>query len=530
MSETEHRSDEISAIKDAHARLQDEARPEAVAKQHGRGKLTARERLDLLLDPEGRVEYGALVTPDEAAVANVSADGAQKAAALPFEGPVCFTGFINGRPVGVMADDFTVLGGSMYAIGAKKMRWMADLCQRRGFPFIALLDGAGHRIHSMDSRMFASGGEHGPFRLMANLSGYAPMVAAVMGPAFAGPALIAGMADFVPMVKGNSGVAMAGAKFAEVATGEKLTMEELGGSAVQTRSGAADMECADDAECIARIKEYLSFFPSNADEPPPIVQPSEPANQLVPELRDILPESRRRAYDMRDVIRLIVDDGHTFELRANYAKHLLTMLARIDGRSVGVIANQPMQMAGTLDAAACHKAAKFVSLCDAFGFPLVSLIDTPGMLVGSKPESENIVKASGRLLMVLGHATVPLVSVVVRKAYGGGYVAMGGGRSYDAEASLIWPQGEVSAMGAEGSVDIAFHRDYADAPDPAARRQELIDEFYASMTPVRAVSGFGLDDAIDPAETRMRIASVLRTNQGRKRPPGPAKRHWIDPF
>jgi propionyl-CoA carboxylase beta chain len=342
--------------------------------------------------------------------------------------------------------------------------------------------------------------------------------------------MTAAMADFVPMVKGTGALGMAGPKLVKVAIGEDLSTQELGGSHVQMQSGAADLECESDAQCIARIREFLSFLPSNASMTPPIRPSDDPPDRLCPELQDVVPTDRKRAYDMKHVIYAIADDGEAFELRPAYARNMVTTFIHLAGRPVGVIANQPSVLAGALDAAACIKAARFVWLCNAFGLPVVSLIDTPGTMVGSRAEQQNSVRAAGKLLIALGHLSVPLVSIVIRKAYGAGYVGMAGGRSYDAEASWIWPTAEVNAMNIEGSVDIAFHREYENAADPEQRRQELIDEFYSQITPVRTVSGFGVDDAIDPADTRRRLVTVFRSHQGRRHKLAPPKVNFIDPL
>lgn len=522
---------ELQAALDASEEVLDQGRPEAVRKQHDRGKLTARERIDLLLDEEDRLEYGALVTPDDAKLApGVDSADLKKGADCPGDGVITCTGMVDGRPVTVGSVDFTVLGGTSTTPGGAKMRAMAELSLRRGIPFINLLDGAGHRIHAMDSRMFAFGGSIGPFDQLPLMSGWTPLVAAVMGPAFAGPAMIAGLADFVPMVKGTSSIGMAGPKLVKAGTGEDLSAEELGGPAVHLRSGVADAESEDDQECLNLIREYLSYFPSNAAAPLPIRATEDPRDRASPELRDLVPPERRRAYDVKDVLGHVLDDGHFLELKPQFAKNIVTALGRLDGTPVGVVANQPKVLAGTLDGPACSKAAHFVYLCNAFGLPLVVLIDTPGMLVGSKVEQEALIKVSAKLLMAFGHVTVPLVTLVLRKAYGGGYVAMAGGRSYGADGVFIWPTAEVCAMGIEGSVDIAFHRDYEAAPDPEVRRAELIESFYKLATPMRAASGFGVDAVIDPAETRRHLITVLRANRGRRPGRLPPKHHHIEPF
>lgn len=511
----------LAEINAARHKLLDEGRPEAVASQHARGKLTARERLDVLLDDGSAVEYGAFVTPDETErMAGID---------VPAEGLVTCTGTIDGRPVAVVAIDFTVMGGSNGMAGADKFIRMAQLALQHGYPHIMLLDGGGHRMQEIDSREFATGGPSA-FREQALMSGWAPSVGAVLGPAFAGPAAQAVFCDFVPIVEGQGSIGLAGRPLVRAATGADVTTEELGGAAVQMRNGAVDLIVDDDHACLASIREFLSFLPSNAGEPPPMGPTDDPADRLVPELRELVPESRRQAYDTRGVVRAVVDNGHLLELRDGFGQSVVTGLARIAGRSVGVIASQPTVLAGAFDRDACIKAAHFLSMCDAYGVPLVSFIDSPGMLIGPQAEERGTVRYATKLLNVLGHATVPIVSVVLRKAYGLAYLALAGGRSYNAEACFLWPSAEVCAMSIEGAVDQAYRKEWESADDPSAARLQLIDEHYPRTTPLRAASGFGVDDIIDPAHTRLKIAQVLRVNTGRRRLDVPPKRHSVDPI
>lgn len=511
----------LAEVEAARARLLDGGRQDAVARQHGRGKMTARERVAALLDDGSVEEYGAFVTPDETE--------RLKGVDAPAEGLVTCTGTVEGRPVSVVSIDFTVLGGSNGNAGVAKIIRMARLSLQRGYPHVMLLDGGGHRMQEMDGREFATGGPSA-FQEQALMSGWTPQVAAVMGPAFAGPAAQAMFADFVPIVKGTGSIGVAGRALVRAATGEEVTTEELAGSAVQMRNGIVDLEVDDDRACLDAVKEFLSFLPSNASLRPPVLATADPADRLAPELRDVVPENRRRAYDVRSVLGPVVDDGHVFELRPGYARNAVTALARIDGRPVGLIATNPMFLAGTLDRDGCSKVSRFVSLCDAYGLPLVTFIDSPGMLIGPPAESQAVLRYATKLLMVLGHATVPIVSVVLRKSYGLAYLALAGGRSWNAEACLLWPSAEVCPMSIEGAVDQAYRKVWESADDPDLARAELIAEHYERSTPFRAASGFGVDDIIDPATTRGHIARVLRVNDGRRSLPVPPKRHAVDPI
>lgn len=509
----------IEQLEASRGKVLDEGRPEAVERQHAQGKLTARERLELLMDGGSTVELGALVTPDSDAIDPDLA---------PADGIVAAIGTIDGRPASVFSTDFTVLGGSLGDAGMQKIFAMVENATRHGMPLVMLVDGGGHRVHEMDARPYAFGADTGPFTRQALLSGWAPQVAAVMGPAFAGAALFTSFADFVPMVEGTSSIGIAGRQLVKASTGEVLSTEELGGSKIQVKNGNVDMELPDDEACIAAVREFLSFMPANSSEEPPIVPCEDPWDRESPELREIVPERRSRAYDVMKVIRPVVDDEHLFELLPAYARNLVIGLARLDGRPVGVIANQPKFYGGVIDTPACEKVTRFVEMCDAFGLPLISFIDAPGVLIGPQAERQRLVRHSAKPLMALAHATVPLLTVVLRKAYGAGFLAMGGGRT-GVDGALIWPSAEMSAMGIEGAVDVVFRRDVEGAADPDARRAELIDRFYAKSTPMRAASGFGVDDVIDPATTRKRLMGILRVNHGRRLKAIPPKRHWVSP-
>jgi acetyl-CoA carboxylase carboxyltransferase component len=515
-----HTETTLADVQRAHAEVGDAARPAAVAKQHALGKLTARERIDLLLDPGTMVEVGALVTPED------RPDGSQLDA--PADGVVAAMGMVDGRPVSVYATDFTVVGGSLGDVGMRKIQGMADISLRRGIPHIMLVDGGGHRIQEIDARPYAFGNDTGPFMRQARMSGWTPQVAAVMGPAFAGAALFTSFADFVPMVHGTGSIGIAGPKLVRGGIGEDLTVQELGGSLVQGRNGVVDVVLADDKDCITAIKRFLSYLPSNTRESAPVLPQTDPADRRAPELRDVVPTNRRLSYDVRDVIRPIVDDGHFLELQETHARNLVIGLARLAGHPVGIIANQPSVLAGMIDAPASEKVSRFLELCNAYGLPLISFIDVPGVLIGSEAEAQKLIRHAAKPIMVMAHATVPVITVTLRKAFGAGFIAMGGGRT-NVDGALIWPTAVMAPMGIEGAVDVVFGRDVAAAEDPAAKRAELIDAFYTKSTPLRAASGFGVDDVIDPADTRRLLIGMLRVNQGRRLSTAPPKLHWITP-
>jgi len=504
--------------------VQDAARADAVARQHALGKQTARERVAMLLDTGSFREFGALAEPARENAFSEDLDA-------PADGVVTGTGRIDGRPVGLLAFDFTVLGGSNGKTGALKVQRQARLALQHGYPLVMLLDGGGHRIQDgLDSRHFAHGsGDF--FHNQARLSGWAPMVAAMLGMGFAGPSNYAALADFVVMVRGTATMGVAGPALVKAAIGEEISKEALGGAEVQAdRHGMADLAVDSEEECMAAVRRFLGYFPSNCRAPLPVVPCDDPPDRREEALLSLVPENGRRAYDVRRAIELVADRDSVFELKPAFAQNLVTMLARLDGRPVGFIANQPRRLAGTLDAAACEKGAHFISLCDAFGLPLIQFVDVPGFMIGSAAEKTGLIRRSGRLLYELGQATVPRCTVILRKGYGLGYLAMSGGRAFDADLCVAWPTAEICAMSIEGAVDVAYRRDYQAAPDPAARRQELIASFQAQIDPLRAAAGFGIDDVIDPRDTRPILIDALGRAAPRRSDTRPPKYHGISPI
>ncbi|MFM8238296.1 MAG: acyl-CoA carboxylase subunit beta [Actinomycetota bacterium] len=494
--------------------------PAAVDRQHALGKLTVRERLDLLCDAGTFVEYGLLADHMDPVLGDRS---------LAADGVVTGLGAVDGRPVAIAAYDFTVLAGTMGDVGEDKVARMRALAVERRMPFVWLLDSAGARIRSSSGSEFAGAGAL--FREQVAMSGVVPLVAAVLGHCAAGTAYIPALADFVPMVRGTSSLALGGRHLVKAAVGEDVSEEEMGGSAVHTRvSGVADLEAADDAECITFVRRYLSFFPQHNGEPPPRRPSSDPVDRRAEELYGIVPTAPRRAYDVRRVVRAVVDDGDVLWIKPEWARNLVTGLARIDGQPVGVVANQPMVLGGALDVDAADKAARFVWLCDAFGIPLVFLHDVPGFIVGSVVERQGIIRHGAKMLYAVSEATVPKISVVMRKSYGAGYFVMNG-LAYEADYLVAWPSAEIAVMGPDGAVNIIHRRTLeaiGDETARAARRLELAEEIRANIDPYVAAGRALVDDVIDPADTRAAIARGLRLAAG-KRIVRPDRKHGVPP-
>jgi methylmalonyl-CoA decarboxylase subunit alpha len=473
-----------------------------LSRQKERGKLDARARLDLLLDPKTFCEIGLLAT-----------HLGKLDSPTPADGVICGTGFIESRPVCVASYDFTVLGGSIGPVGERKVARLRELALRERIPMIWLVDSAGARLSAdpEEAAWITSFADTGYlFREQVVMSGVVPLVAAMVGPGAAGTAYIPGLADFVPMVRGTSSLAIGGPYLVKSIVGEDVTEEALGGSKVHTEvSGVADLEAANDAECLAAVRDYLSYFPSRAGEKPPRPTPSDPAERREEALLDIVPENPRQAYDVHKVIAAIVDGGRLFEIKPRWARNIVTGLARIDGWSVGIVANNPMQAGGVLDVNAADKAARFVNLCDAFEIPLVFLQDVPGFMVGSKVEQQGIIRHGAKMLYAVASATVPKLTVVMRKAYGAGYYVMNG-RAYEPDLLVAWPGAEISVMGAEGMVAIAANKETDEV------KKQLAEEIRPHIDIERTAALGYVDDVIDPRDTRPLLAHYLTVCQGKK--------------
>jgi len=501
------------------AQIKEGGGAEKVAAQHAAEKLTARERIALLIDEGTFVELGLHGRPH-------FSQRAMEGRAAPADGVITGYGKVDGRLTAVAAYDFTVMAGSMGMTGELKVTRLRELALTKRIPFVWLLDSAGARIQEAVGSLFAGTGHL--FREEVINSGVIPQVAALMGPCAAGTAYIPGLADFVPMVKGRGSMALAGPHLVRAAVGEDVNQEELGGSRVHCRkSGVGDLEVADDPECIEKIKEYLSYFPQNCEEPPPIKPTSDPIERGDADLLDVIPDSNRKPYDMYEVIRRIADDGAYFDLKPQWARTIITCLARFGGRPAGIVANQPKHLGGILDNDSADKAARFINLCNAYAIPLVFLMDVPGFMVGTKVEEAGIIRHGAKMLYATANATVPKITVVLRKAYGAGYYVMCG-RAYEPDLIVAWPSAEISVMGAEGAVEIIFRRDVEAAEDPQAKRAELIESFRQIIDVYVAAGNDMIDDVIDPRETRSTICRGLEMAAG-KRIERPWKRHGVVP-
>jgi acetyl-CoA carboxylase carboxyltransferase component len=493
--------------------------PEKIQRQHDQEKLTARERLALLIDHGTFVELGIHGRPH---FSQRAMDGVE----APADGVVTGYGKVDGRLVAVAAYDFTVMAGSMGMTGELKVSRLRELALSKRIPFIWLLDSAGARIQEAVGSLFAGSGHL--FREEVTASGVIPQIAALMGPCAAGTAYIPGLADFVPMVKGRGSMALAGPYLVKAVTGEDVSQEELGGSRVHCRkSGVADLEVDSDEECIQAIKDYLSFMPQNCEQPAPVQVTADPIARADEELLDVLPESNRKPYDMYEVIRRIVDDGFFFDMKPQFAKTIITCFARIGGRPVGIVANQPKQLGGILENDSADKSARFINLCDAFNIPLLFLQDVPGFMVGTKVEQAGIIRHGAKMLYAVSRATVPKITVVVRKAYGAGYYVMCG-KAYEPDLIVAWPTAEISVMGAEGAVNIILRKQIEAAEDPDAKRAELVGEFRKIIDPYIAAGNDLIDDVIDPRETRAVIARALEM-AATKRVDRPWRKHGVMP-
>ena len=515
-------------VKDLEARREEVRRmggEERIARQHGRGKLTARERMAAFFDDGVFFEVGMHGTQMGLAA---GADGKDRPAA---DAVVCGFGKVDGRMVCCASYDFTVKGGSIGMTGEEKVTRLRQMALRGRMPMVWFIDSGGARIdpgssHADSISLFAGSGHL--FREQVHMSGVVPQVAAMVGPGAAGTAYIPGLADFVPMVKNIGSMALGGPALVKAVTGEDIAEQELGGSKIHaSKSGVGDVEVANDAECIALMKRYLSFFPSSCEEQPPRLPVTDPVDRREDSLLDLLPENPRKAYDMYKLIHAVVDHGEWLDLKPRWARSIITCLARVGGQPVGIVANQPSHLGGILDVDSADKAARFMQICDAFNIPLVFLQDVPGFMVGSKVEHEGIIRHGAKMLHVMAAATVPKISVVVRKAYGAGYYVMCG-RAFEPDLLVSWPSGEISVMGAEGMVGIAAKKLFGDAPPPPEVKAGIVSMIQKNID-IMKVAGWGLvDDVIDPRDTRRAIAWGLELSRN-KHLERPFKRRGVIP-
>ncbi len=492
----------------------------AVEKQHARGKLTARERLERLLDPGSFQELDVFVrhrTTDFEMQRN-----------RPYgDAVVTGHGTIDGRRVCVFSQDFTVFGGSLGEVMAEKICKVMDLAVKIGCPVIGINDSGGARIQE---GVVSLGGYAEVFWRNVQCSGVIPQISLVMGPCAGGAVYSPAITDFIFMVKETSHMFITGPEVIKTVTGEEVGFEELGGAmSHSTRSGVAHFASDDEDQCLQDARYLLSFLPQNNLETPPRVQAADDPGRMDPELDRVIPDSPNKPYDMRDVIQLVVDDGEFMEVHEHYARNIVCGLARLDGYAVGVVGNQPSQLAGVLDIDSSTKAARFIRFCDAFNIPIVTFCDVPGFLPGTTQEWGGIIRHGAQLLYAYAEATVPKITVITRKAYGGAYDVMGS-KHIRTDMNFAWPTAEVAVMGPEGAVNIIYRRDIAASPTPEERRQRLIDDYKAHFAnPYIAAERGYIDDVIIPHETRPKLIAALQTLQT-KRQPGPRRKHGNIPL
>ncbi len=494
--------------------------PERTAKLHAKGCLTARERLDLLLDPGSFSEVGAFVT-------HRSVDFGMEKKRITGDGVVAGWGTVDGRVIYCFAQDFTVFGGTMSEANAKKICTIMDLAMDNGAPVIGLNDSGGARIQEG----VVSLGAYADIFLRNTLSsGVVPQISAIMGPCAGGAVYSPAITDFTIMVEGTSHMFVTGPEVIKAVTAEDVSMEELGGAMTHnSKSGVAHFAARDDADAIRTVRRLLSFMPQNCMEEPPRRACTDPPERRDAELATIVPESSDRSYDMKDLVRRVVDDGDFFEVHEHFAGNIIVGFARMNGRPVGIVGNQPKVLAGVLDIDSSVKAARFVRFCDAFNVPLITFEDVPGFLPGTRQEWGGIIRHGAKLLYAYCEATVPKLTVVVRKAYGGAYDVMSS-KHIRGDYNVAWPSAEMAVMGADGAVNILYREELAKAKDPVAERKRLIAEYNDKFASPWVAAELGyLDDVIEPADTRPKLIAALEMLRN-KRQTLPFKKHGNPPL
>jgi propionyl-CoA carboxylase beta chain len=493
---------------------------ERVERQHERGKLSARERLDILLDPGSFVELDRFVE-------HRSADFGLDARRIPGDGVVTGYGRIDGRPVYVFSQDFTVFGGSLGEAHAEKIVKLLELALSSGAPVVGLNDSGGARIQE---GVVSLGGYADIFLRNTLASGVVPQISAILGPCAGGAVYSPAITDFVFMVDGISHMFVTGPNVVKTVTHEDVTFEDLGGAAIHaSRSGVAHFRSGSELEALKRIRALLGYLPSNNAQTPPYRPTDDPIDRGDEELLRIVPDEPNKPYDMHDVIRCVVDDGEFLEVHRDFAGNIVVGFARLGGHSVGIIANQPAVLAGVLDIDASIKAGRFVRVCDAFNVPLVTFEDVPGFLPGIDQEHRGIIRQGAKLLYAYCEATVPKLTVITRKAYGGAYDVMSS-KHIRGDLNLAWPTAEIAVMGPKGAVEILYRREIADAAEPDKATDELEADFREKFAnPYLAAARGFLDDVIDPRETRWRLISGLELLSN-KRDRNPPKKHGNIPL
>jgi acetyl-CoA carboxylase carboxyltransferase component len=513
-------ADKIKDFREREAKIKEMGGAKAVAQQHDRGKMTARERLDHFFDPGSFRELDIFVKHRGILFGIEKLD-------IPADGVITGYGNVNGRQVFAFSQDFTARAGTLGEMHSKKICKVMDLALKAGKPFVGFNDSGGARIQE---GVDALSGYGQIFYRNAIASGVIPQVSGIMGPCAGGAVYSPAMTDFVVMVKNTSYMFITGPDVIKSVLGEVVTQEDLGGAmAHSSKSGVAHFACESDADAIDHVKRLLSFFPDNNMEDPPMVATGDDPNRISPALDEIIPDNPMGGYDMKDIIRAIVDNGDFFEIHENYAMNMLVGYARLNGRAIGIIANQPKVLAGCLDTDCSDKATRFIRCCDAFNIPMLTITDVPGYLPGKQQEWGGIIRHGAKLLWCYSEATVPKVTLIVRKDYGGSYLAMCS-KDLGADLSLAWPTAEIAVMGAEGAANIIFRKDISGAPDPVAKRKEKIEEYRDLLyNPYIAASRGYIDAVIMPSETRPRLIEAFDILAS-KRMSLPPKKHGNIPM
>jgi len=494
--------------------------PERIAKIHAKGRLTARERVTLLLDPGSFAELGGFVT-------HRCDDFGMDARRITGDGVVAGWGQIDGRLVYVFAQDFTVFGGTMSEANGRKICALMDLAMDNGAPVVGLNDSGGARIQE---GVLSLGAYAEVFLRNTLASGVIPQISAIMGPCAGGAVYSPAITDFTIMVEGTSHMFVTGPEVIKAVTSEEVTFEDLGGAMTHnSKSGVAHFAARDDADCIRHIRRLLGFLPANNAEEPPRRPCSDPVDRRDPALATMVPDSPDKPYDIKDVVRAIVDEADFFEVQEHFAQNIVIGFARLNGAPVGIVGNQPKVLAGVLDIDSSVKAARFVRCCDAFNVPLVTFEDVPGFLPGTRQEWGGIIRHGAKLLYAYCEATVPKLTVVTRKAYGGAYDVMSS-KHIRGDYNVAWPSAEMAVMGADGAVNILYRDEISKAGDPAAERKRLIAEYNDKFASPWVAAELGyLDDVIEPQDTRPKLIAALEMLR-HKRQTLPFKKHGNPPL
>ena len=491
-----------------------------IEKQHQRGKMTARERLELLLDRGSFHEVDAFVQ-------HRTHDFGLDEQRYLSDSVVTGWGTVRGRLVYVFSQDFTVFGGSLGEAHAEKICKIMDMAMKNGAPLIGLNDSGGARIQE---GVVSLGGYADIFLRNTLASGVIPQISAIMGPCAGGAVYSPALTDFIFMVQGSSFMFVTGPDVVKTVTHEEVTFDELGGADVHSHSsGVCHVSCSNEAETIYRIRELLSYIPQNNMEDPPFVQSEDDPLRMEEELDHIIPDDPSKPYDMKDVICMVVDNGEFFEIHESFAQNIVVGFARLGGHSVGIVANQPAVLAGVLDINSSEKAARFIRFCDAFNIPVITFVDVPGFLPGTVQEHNGIIRSGSKLLFAYCEATVPKLTIITRKAYGGAYDVMSS-KHIRGDLNLAWPSAEIAVMGPDGAVNIIFRKELAEADDQEARKQELVADYRDKFAnPYVAASRGYLDDIIEPHFTRPRLINGLEMLSN-KRDANPPKKHSCIPL